>query len=210
MRLTPELVVQAYASGIFPMAESRWGPVSWIEPRNRGILEFDQLRVSRSLRKVVNSGRFLVTYNRAFGKVIGACAERESTWISHEIELVYQELHRRGVAHSVEVWEGGRLCGGLYGVALGGAFFGESMFHRTTDSSKVALVQLVMVLESRGFQLLDLQFLSSHLRSMGGTEIPQEEYVKRLDLALELDVSFHDEGCHSGVLACPAEYARRR
>lgn len=188
--LTPERLLDAYRSGVFPMAETRDGEIFWCEPELRGVLDFDDLKVSRSLRKVLRGNRFTVTSDKAFGDVVGACADRDETWISHVIEVAYGDLHRSGFAHSVEVWEDGALVGGLYGVSIGGAFCGESMFHRTTDASKVALVHLVRHLVRRGYALLDCQFVNPHLVSLGAKEIPQATYVDRLKAASVLPVSF--------------------
>jgi leucyl/phenylalanyl-tRNA--protein transferase len=203
MEIDPELLLNAYAAGVFPMADSRDGEILWYEALKRGVIEFDKLRISRSLAKVIRSRRFFVTYNRAFDDVISACAEREETWISYDIETSYRRLHDLGFAHSIEVWEGDRLVGGLYGVALGGAFFGESMFHRVTDASKVALVYLVGHLEQRGFLLLDTQFITPHLVSLGAVEIEREEYHQRLTRALALDSRFHSAGEPAGLLEHP-------
>lgn len=188
--LTPEILVQAYRTGLFPMADARDGEIFWCQPEKRGVLDFDELKVSRSLRKVLRDGRFVVTSDTAFGDVIVACAQRDETWISHQIEGAYRELHREGHAHSVEVWQDGELVGGLYGVAIGGAFFGESMFHRATDASKVALVHLVQHLSRRGFVLLDCQYVNTHLVSLGAKEISGDLYKARLDAASSVDTSF--------------------
>jgi leucyl/phenylalanyl-tRNA--protein transferase len=190
MELTPEVLLQAYREGIFPMADARDGEIFWCHPELRGVLDFDHLKVSRSLRKVVRSGRFAVTSDRAFGDVVRACAERDETWISHAIESAYTALFNAGTAHSVEVWDGEQLVGGLYGVAIGGAFCGESMFHRATDASKVALVHLVDHLRRRGFVLLDCQYINPHLASLGASEIPREDYERRLRAASALSVTF--------------------
>jgi leucyl/phenylalanyl-tRNA--protein transferase len=192
MQLMPELILRAYAMGIFPMADSRTGQVRWYEPQRRGVLEFECLKVSRSLRKVINSSTFHVTINQCFADVIAACADRDTTWISREIEQVFCELHELGFAHSVEVWHQQQLVGGLYGVALQGAFFGESMFHRMTDASKVGFVFLVRHLQQRGFQLLDLQYITDHLQSLGGIEISRDAYLRRLHSALRVSASFNE------------------
>lgn len=190
--LTPEFVLRAYAAGFFPMADPR-GRIQWLSPDPRGIFELDGLVISRSLRKSITRGEFELRVNTAFAAVMDGCGDRdEGTWISSGIRRVYIELHRRGHAHSVETWAGEELVGGLYGVSLGGAFFGESMFHRRTDASKVALVALVERMRARGFVLLDTQFLTPHLASMGATEVSREEYLKRLAAALELDRRFVD------------------
>lgn len=191
MKLTPELLLAAYSQGVFPMADARDGEIGWFMPESRGILELDQLKISRSLAKVVDSEIYTITVNRDFASVINLCAAlREETWISHEIERAYIELHRMGYAHSVEVWQDDILAGGLYGVSLRGAFFGESMFHKRRDASKVALVYLVRRLKQRGFVLLDTQYITAHLASLGATEIPREEYLLRLEHALSVQVSF--------------------
>lgn len=205
MELDPELLLQGYATGIFPMADSRDGEVHWYEALRRGVIDFDKLRISRSLAKAIRSRRFLVTYNRAFSEVISACAEREETWISHELEQSYLCLHDAGFAHSVETWENGLLVGGLYGVALGGAFFGESMFHRATDASKVALVYLVAHLRQRHFLLLDTQFTTPHLESLGATEIERDEYLLRLRSALRIRTTFYPKEGRAGEFAYDAE-----
>ncbi|QOJ13673.1 MAG: leucyl/phenylalanyl-tRNA--protein transferase [Planctomycetia bacterium] len=190
--LTPEFVLRAYAAGFFPMADPR-GRIQWLSPDPRGIFELDGLLISRSLRKSITRGEFELRVNTAFAAVMDGCGDRdEGTWISSGIRRVYIELHRRGHAHSVETWAGAELVGGLYGVSLGGAFFGESMFHRRTDASKVALVALVERMRARGFVLLDTQFLTPHLASLGATEVSREEYLKRLAAALELDRRFVD------------------
>ncbi|MBK8915767.1 MAG: leucyl/phenylalanyl-tRNA--protein transferase [Phycisphaerales bacterium] len=190
--LTPEFVLRAYAAGYFPMADPR-GRIQWLSPDPRGIFELDGLRVSRSLRKTIAAGVFEVRVNTAFAAVMDGCGDRdEGTWISRGIHRVYNQLHQRGFAHSVETWAGDELVGGLYGVALGGAFFGESMFHRRTDASKVALVGLVERMRNRGFTLLDTQFQTPHLASLGATEIPRAEYLRRLESALRLDRRFVD------------------
>ncbi len=189
-KLTPELLLQAYRAGVFPMAEEN-GEIYWYSPDPRCIFEFDRFRVSRSLRQIVRRKTFEPRVNTAFDEVIRTCAERaEGTWISDEIIAVYTELHRRGYAHSVESWQDQRLVGGLYGVAIGGVFFGESMFHRVTDASKVALVVLVERLKDRGFGLLDVQWSTAHLESFGAVEIPREEYLNRLERALALPCRF--------------------
>lgn len=186
MDLGPETLLAAYATGIFPMADEH-GDILWFAPDPRAIIELDALTVSRSLRSVIRRGAFDVTINRAFADVIKACAEREEgTWISADIREAYCELHRLGFGHSVEAWKDGELVGGLYGVALGGAFFGESMFYRAGDASKVALVWLVERMRERGFVLLDVQFVTDHLSRFGAVEIPKREYERRLRDALQL------------------------
>jgi leucyl/phenylalanyl-tRNA--protein transferase len=189
---TPELVLHAYRMGVFPMADLD-GEIYWYSPDPRCVFDLDRFRVSRSLRQVIRRGMFEVRVNTAFDEVIRACAGRaEGTWISDELIAVYSELHRRGHVHSVESWQGDRLAGGLYGVAIGGAFFGESMFYHATDASKVALVALVNRLRDRGFKLLDTQWSTPHLQRFGTVEIPQREYLRRLEQALALPCRFAD------------------
>ncbi len=184
-RLDPRLLLQGYATGIFPMADSRDADeLFWVEPRNRAIIPLDRFRLSRSLRRTIRSGRFDVTRDRDFGAVITACADREETWINAEIERAMLALHRSGYAHSIEVWSGGDLVGGLYGVRLGRAFFGESMFSRATDASKVALAWLVARLKTGNFTLLDCQFMTDHLASLGAVNVTREDYVALLSAAL--------------------------
>lgn len=183
--LTPELLLLAYRQGVFPMAEGRDDPaVFWVDPLRRGILPLSGFHLSRSLARTLRRGRFRVTLDEAFEAVVEACAAREETWINDAILDLYAELHRRGHARSVEVWDGSALVGGCYGVALGGAFFGESMFSRVADASKVALAALVERLRAGGFALLDTQFLTPHLASLGAVEVPRAEYRRRLALAL--------------------------
>lgn len=185
MSLTPDLLLRAYSIGVFPMADSRDADeVYWVEPRKRAIIPLDTFRLSHSLRKTVRQGRFDVTADRAFADVVRLCAEREETWINPEIEESYGALHRLGHAHSIECWQDGDLVGGLYGVSLGRAFFGESMFSLRTDASKVALAWLVARLKAGGFTLLDCQFMTDHLRSLGAIEISQKDYVGLLGSAL--------------------------
>lgn len=183
--LDPVLLLKAYAAGIFPMADGRDAPeVYWVEPRKRGVLPLDGFRLSRSLAKTLRSGRLGTTADRAFGDVVRMCAEqaadRPSTWINHQIEASVALLHAGGHAHSIETWENGKLVGGLYGVKLGRAFFGESMFSRATDASKVALAHLVARLRAGGFTLLDCQFITPHLASLGAIEIDRSDYLAAL------------------------------
>ena len=184
-RLDPRLLLQGYATGIFPMADSRDADeLFWVEPRNRAIIPLDKFHVSRSLRRTFRSGRFDVTRDRAFAEVIDACAERDETWINAELEQAMIALHGSGNAHSIEVWADGELAGGLYGVKLGRAFFGESMFSRKTDASKVALAWLVARLKVGNFSLLDCQFMTEHLASLGAVTVTRETYVTLLAAAL--------------------------
>ena len=183
--LDPDLLLRAYSIGVFPMADSRDAhEVFWVEPRKRAILPIGGFKLSRSLKKTIRSGAFLVTRDTAFAAVVRHCATREETWINREIERSYNRLHRLGHAHSIECWQDEVLVGGLYGVKLGAAFFGESMFSLRTDASKVALAWLVARLRVGGFRLLDCQFMTDHLRSMGAIEIGQKDYVARLSSAL--------------------------
>jgi len=187
--LDPDLVLRAYAMGVFPMADHRnANSVYWVEPKLRGVLPLDQFHLSRSLRKTVASDRFRVTANRDFRGIMALCAEtadnRPDTWINGPIERVFITLHKRGFAHSIEVWDGERLAGGLYGLALGRAFFGESMVTRVRDASKVALAWLVARLKAGGFTLLDCQFQTEHLASLGTVEVPRDDYIALLGAAL--------------------------
>jgi leucyl/phenylalanyl-tRNA--protein transferase len=193
--LTPDLLLGAYAAGIFPMAEGRdTEEVFWVDPVHRGIMPLDGFRISRSLRRRILRGGYEVTFNADFATVLDACAEREETWINDTIRSLYLALHQRGDAHSVEIRESGVLTGGAYGVAIGGAFFGESMFSRARDSSKVALAYLVDRLRLAGFSLLDTQFVTDHLRSLGAVEISRGEYKLRLAEALDIDADFAGAG----------------
>lgn len=187
--LDPDLVLRAYAMGVFPMSEHRDDPsVFWVEPRQRAILPLDGFHLSRSLRKTLASDHFRLTADTAFEEVIALCAEsapdRPDTWINPAIERVFVALHRRGFAHSVECWDGDRLVGGLYGLALGRAFFGESMVSRARDASKVAIAALVARLRVGGFTLLDCQFMTDHLASLGAVEIPRDDYLSLLSDSL--------------------------
>ncbi|MGH7036581.1 MAG: leucyl/phenylalanyl-tRNA--protein transferase [Stellaceae bacterium] len=189
MRLTPEILLSAYATGIFPMAESADDlELFWVEPKRRGILPLDAFHVPHKLRRAVRHDRFAVCADSAFTAVMEGCAEmsdkRPNTWINGEILRLYTALHRQGAAHSVECWRDGALVGGLYGVSLGAAFFGESMFSRETDASKVALVHLAARLQSGGYRLLDTQFLTPHLAQFGGIEIARGHYRRLLAAAL--------------------------
>lgn len=193
--ISSSLLVSAYSSGWFPMAVDD-GEVRWYSPDPRGVIPLDSFHVPSRLARLVRGGKFRVEIDRRFEDVIRACAETErkeedaGTWISDEILVSYVELHRRGVAHSVETWQDDRLVGGLYGVALGGAFFGESMFHHVTDASKVALAALVERLRTRGFRLLDVQWVTPHLERFGAIEIPRADYLKQLEQALTVKTDF--------------------
>ncbi len=194
--LTSDLLLRAYAIGVFPMAESRdAAEVVWVDPDRRGILPLDGFHVPRSLARTVRRRPFEVTADRAFAEVMRACAEpapgRRDTWINDTILALYGELYARDRAHSIECWQDGELVGGLYGVKLGGAFFGESMFSRVTDASKVALVHLVERLRLGGFLLLDTQFLTDHLARFGAVEVPRNTYRRLLDEALRHEADFY-------------------
>ena len=183
-------LLEAYATGFFPMSDG--GRIRWYSPNPRGILPLDRFHAPRRLARVVRSGRFEIRVDTAFRAVIEACAadREEGSWISAEIVESYCALHQAGIAHSVEAWQDGTLAGGLYGVALGGAFFGESMFHKVTDASKVALAALVAHLRERGFALLDIQWVTPHLETFGAIEIPRRRYLMLLEEALRLPGNF--------------------
>lgn len=185
--ITPETLLMAYASGVFPMAEGRDDPeIFWVDPKMRGVLPLDGFRMSRSLSKRIGRADVVVTLNEDFDGVLAGCAGREETWINEEIGALYRALHRAGFAHSLEIWadHGQRLIGGIYGVTLGSAFFGESMFSRARDASKIALAYMVALLRQQGFTLFDTQFLTDHLASLGGIEIPRSRYRAQLAEAL--------------------------
>lgn len=189
IEITPELIIRAYRAGIFPMSEDAEDEdLFWVSPEMRGIIPLDGFHLSTSLRKAIRKSGFTVRVDSDFEGVIHGCAtvgaDRDSTWINRTIRHVYGELFRRGTAHTVEVWDGDALVGGLYGLAIGGAFFGESMFHRRTNASKMAMAHLVERLKAGGFILLDTQFLTDHLASLGGVEIPRNQYEERLAEAL--------------------------
>ncbi|MHA6345509.1 leucyl/phenylalanyl-tRNA--protein transferase [Roseivivax sp. CAU 1761] len=185
MSVSPDLLLQAYRVGVFPMAESRTDPdIFWVDPKHRGVLPLDRFHISRSLARRLRRDDYRVTLNRDFAGVMAACADREVTWINAEISELYGALHSAGHAHSLEIWQDGQLAGGVYGVALGGAFCGESMFSRRRDASKVALAWLVDLLNRAGFTLFDTQFVTAHLLSLGAEEIPRAEYQRRLAEAL--------------------------
>lgn len=189
-RIPPDLLLRAYATGVFPMAESAADPeVFWVRPQTRGVIPLDSFHVPKSLAKVVRRARFEIRLDSDLAAVIDACAEereiRPTTWINRSIREAYLELSERGHCHSVEAWREGRLAGGLYGVTLGRAFFGESMFSRETDASKVCLVHLVEHLRERGFVLLDTQFTTEHLKRFGAIDVPRRRYERMLEAALE-------------------------
>jgi leucyl/phenylalanyl-tRNA--protein transferase len=189
--IEPALLVHAYRQGIFPMALED-NEIGWFSPDPRGVLPLDQVHVPARLARVIRSGRFEVAIDRDFEGVMRACAadREDGTWISEEIIESYVELHRLGMAHSIEAWRAGKLVGGLYGVHLGGAFFGESMFHHETDASKVALIALVTRMRERGLSLLDIQWVTPHLAQFGAMEVPREEYLARLSQVIDQPRTF--------------------
>ena len=203
-KITPEIVLRAYAEGLFPMAERHSDPdLFWVSPDQRGIFPLASFHVAKRLARTVRSDRFIVTADSAFRDVMLACAApaegREETWINEEILRLYGALHASGHAHSVETWLDGELVGGLYGVHLGGAFFGESMFSRATDASKVALVHLVARLKAGGFKLLDAQFLTPHLARLGAIEIPRARYLAKLNQAIAVKAYWPASSGSAGI-----------
>jgi leucyl/phenylalanyl-tRNA---protein transferase len=203
--ITPQVLLQAYAAGVFPMAESADDPsLYWVEPEERGVIPLDGFHISRSLRKRVKQKPYEIRIDTAFAAVMAKCAEtteaRKETWINRRILSLYTQLHKIHCAHSVEAWQDGELVGGLYGVKIGAAFFGESMFSRATDASKVALVHLVARLNHGGFQLLDAQFINKHLLQFGIKAVAKRDYHRLLEAALDVDADFaafaadHDGG----------------
>ncbi|HWK68357.1 MAG TPA: leucyl/phenylalanyl-tRNA--protein transferase [Rhizobiaceae bacterium] len=195
-RIPPDLLLKAYASGVFPMAESANDPeVFWVRPETRGVIPLDGFHVPKSLAKTIRRGNCNVRFDYDFEAVIDACAEqraeRKNTWINAPIREAYVQLHRRGHCHSVEAWRDGRLVGGLYGVRLGRAFFGESMFSRERDTSKICLVHLVERLKARKFMLLDTQFTTEHLKRFGAIDVPRAKYERMLAEALEGEAVFN-------------------
>jgi leucyl/phenylalanyl-tRNA--protein transferase len=203
--IDPDLLLRAYAIGVFPTADARDAEeVFWVEPKRRAILPLDGFKLSRSLKKTLRAGAFSVTCDKAFAEIVRHCAEREETWINREIEESYRLLHLRGHAHSIECWRDGALAGGLYGVNLGAAFFGESMFSSARDASKVALAWLVARLKVGGYKLLDCQFMTDHLRSLGAVEISQEDYLVLLTEALSAGAP---DGAGAGVAGAAGDAA---
>ena len=195
LEITPQLLLQAYAAGIFPMSEGRDDPnLFWVEPKRRGIIPLDGFHISRSLARRIRQNPFEIRINSDFAGVVAACADRDETWINAEITALYSALHEEGFAHSLELWQGRDLAGGVYGVALGAAFFGESMFSRARDASKIALAYLVARLNAGGFTLFDVQFTTPHLIRLGAIEISRIDYRKRLDAALEKQADFKAGG----------------
>lgn len=196
--LTPEILLRAYATGIFPMARNRQDrKLYWIDPDQRGVIPLDGFHVSKSLRRTLRRGVFEVRVDTAFQAVMRKCAEptpeRPDTWINEEIVRLFVELHDLGMAHSVETWAGAELVGGLYGLSLGAAFFGESMFSRATDASKVAMVHLVARLKAGGYELLDTQFVTEHLQRFGAVEVPRHDYLRRLARAVDKRAVFQPQ-----------------
>ena len=189
--LEPETLLSAYQQGIFPWFDEDT-PILWWSPDPRAILEFDNLYISKRLARTIRTNKFQVTFNQDFDAVVQGCTYRpeEGTWITPEVANAYGEFHRRGHAHSVEVWQQGVLVGGLYGVAIGGLFAGESMFSTVSDASKIALVALVSRLKEKGYQLFDLQIINEHTSTMGATEIPRDDYLARVKLAIQLKITF--------------------
>jgi leucyl/phenylalanyl-tRNA--protein transferase len=192
--LDSDFIIAAYRNGYFPMADSRTGVISWYSPDPRAIIPLGAFRISRSLRRLVKKRVFEIKVDTAFQRVIRGCARREDTWISEELISSYIMLHEKGHAHSVESWRGGELVGGLYGLAIAGGFFGESMFSTVSGASKVALVHLVELLNQRGLKLLDTQFMNEHVRQFGAIEIPRAVYLSNLHDALTVDVAFLESG----------------
>lgn len=191
MSLTPEILLRGYTIGIFPMAEHRDdAEIFWVDPKRRGIMPLDGFHISRSLRRRLKQNQFTISIDTDFAAVVDGCADRVETWINAEIRQHYIALHEAKHAHSLEVWQGSELVGGVYGVTIGAAFFGESMFSRRTDASKIALAYLVDRLNQGGFQLFDTQFLTDHLASLGAIEIPRGAYHRRLDIAVDQEADF--------------------
>jgi leucyl/phenylalanyl-tRNA---protein transferase len=206
-QITPDILLRAYAMGIFPMAEGRSDPViHWVDPRLRGVFPLDRFHLSRSMRKRLMRADYAVSVDRDFAGVLAGCATRPETWINDEIRDLYLALHAQGHAHSLEVWQNDELVGGVYGVVLGGAFFGESMYSNARDASKIALAWLIHRLHAGGFSLFDTQFLTPHLASLGAIEIPRASYHARLAKALAQAATFEppdyspDSGAVSGML----------
>ena len=206
VKITPQLLLQAYAAGIFPMSEGRDDPnLFWVEPKRRGIIPLDGFHISRSLARKIRQNPFEIRINSDFVGVVAACADRDETWINAEITALYSALHEEGFAHSLELWQGRDLVGGVYGVALGAAFFGESMFSRARDASKIALAYLIARLNAGGFTLFDVQFTTPHLIGLGAIEISRIDYRKRLDAALEKQADF----LAAGALFTPQDVLQR-
>lgn len=204
MDLNEETILKAYSMGVFPMSENYNDPnIYWINPKKRGVIPLNDFKISKSLKKEIKKKKFKVTFNKDFYKVINYCAkktsDRPSTWINKKIIAVYSNLHEIGHAHSVEVWLGKKLVGGLYGVSLASAFFGESMFSLMPNTSKISLVYLIAHLKARKFTLLDTQFINSHLKNLGAVEISRKEYLKLLSRSLEKKANFKEKISHSSI-----------
>lgn len=198
--LHPETMLAAYAQGIFPMAEGRAADeLFWLSPELRGVFPIGQLHISRTLGRKLRSGRYEASLNAAFTEVVTACADRDETWINADLARVYDELHAMGAAHSVEIWDGKAMIGGIFGLTIGGAFFGESMFSRVNDGSKMALAVLHERLQAGGFLLFDTQFLTPHLASLGAVEIPRAAYLRQLAKALPAEARLYSGGASSGA-----------
>ncbi len=194
MSLSPELLLHGYSIGIFPMAEHRDDPdLFWVDPKFRGVFPLDGFHISRSLARRIRRCGFTISINQDFEGVVDGCADRADTWINAELRDLYRQVYKAGQAHSLEVWEDNQLVGGVFGVTLGAAFFGESMFSRRTDASKIALAYLVDRLRQTGFQLFDTQFLTAHLASLGAIEIPRSDYRKALEEAIGDSADFAAE-----------------
>lgn len=194
-QISPEILLRGYAMGIFPMAEGReHAQINWVDPQRRGVFPLDHFHISRSLARHILRSDWVIRVNSDFAGVVAGCADRPETWINAEIAALYLALHRAGFAHSLEVWDGTELIGGVYGVTLGAAFFGESMFSRRTNASKTALAYLIHRLRAGGFLLFDTQFLTPHLASLGAVEISRAAYHRRLEKALQVHASFTPEG----------------
>ena len=204
--LSPEMLLHAYQAGIFPMADGRDSQeLFWVDPKLRGIFELDKFRISQSLAKRIRTCGWDVRRNFDFAGTVSACADRPETWINGEIRALYQALHQRSAAHSLELWDDDQLVGGVYGVTAGSAFFGESMFSKRRDASKVALAYLVTHLQTQGFSLFDTQFLTDHLASLGAIEISRSDYHHRLHEALQIDADFT-----AGTLPSAQDVVQRR
>lgn len=205
--LTADLIIRAYKAGIFPMAEDADSPdLFWVSPDKRGVLPLDKFHISKSLRKALKNNSYTIKVDSDFDATIHGCAnygtDRDNTWINDTIIELYRELFERGICHTVEVWDGDNLIGGLYGLSIGTAFFGESMFHRVTDASKIALACLVARLRGGGYTLLDTQFVTDHLRSLGGIEIPREQYEVLLGKAIVSKADFYQFAGGATSLDC--------
>ncbi|NNE90466.1 MAG: leucyl/phenylalanyl-tRNA--protein transferase [Verrucomicrobiales bacterium] len=188
--IRPAVLISAYRTGMFPMALGRWGEIGWFSPDPRGVIPLEEFHIPHGLKRALKKNPFEVRIDTAFSDVVDGCADRSSTWISPEIKNSYAKLFELGYCHSVECWREGELKGGLYGVAIGGAFFGESMFSRETDASKIALVHLIDRMKERGYTLLDTQWSTSHLTQFGCREVPRYQYMRSLNEALLVDAKF--------------------